>query len=388
VHVLSVVGARPDLAHLAALTHALGRRAGVRHVVVQTGPRHDPELGPELFADLDIPEPQRHLGVGCGSHATQTAAIMVGLEPVLAELRPEVTLVYGDANAALGAALTAAKLGLACGHVDAGLRCGDWSEPEEINRVVTDRLATLLFAPSHEAADNLAREGAARERVHVVGNVAIDSVCAALRAIPASDAAARLAGSAPYVVVTLEWSNNVGDPDVLAELWRTLAYLARQRPVLCVTSPRTRERIGALGIRRPPAPPGAGLRLLDPLGYTGLTALVAGAELVITDSGALQDVTTFLGVPCLTVRPNTARPLTCAQGTNRLVPARGDRVLDAAERALARRSPARPLIEGWDGRAAERIAQVICDAEGGNDVSLDSAGAPFAGALAQPLGIG
>jgi len=286
---------------------------------------------------------------------------MQRLEPVVVELRPDLVLVYGDVNSTVAAALVAAKLQVRVGHVEAGLRSRDWTMPEEINRVVTDRVSNLLFLPSRDAAENLEAEGVPADRMHFVGNVMIDTLCWALPQAVALDAPTRLGvGGRPYAVVTLHRPANVDDPAVLGELLDALTRLADHIPVLFPVHPRTRKHIQEL-LRRPP--PEGRLRLLEPLGYLDMLGVVAGAGVVVTDSGGLQEETSFLGVPCLTVRPNTERPITCTHGTNRLVLPQRGAILAAAERALARRSPARPLIERWDGHAAERIARVVCDDE-------------------------
>jgi len=357
MRILSVVGARPNFMKLAPVDRELAKRPDVEHVIVHTGQHYDREMSAAFFEQLWIPAPDYHLGVGSGSHAQQTARVMQRLEPILTELHPDLVLVYGDVNSTVAAALTAAKLGLRVGHVEAGLRSRDWSMPEEINRVVTDRLADLLFAPSRDAAANLAGEGIASERVHFVGNIMIDALCWALPLAQELDAPVRhgVAG-APYAVVTLHRPANVDEAAVLRELCQALERLGSEMAVLFPVHPRTRERLHALGAHL-----NGGVRLLEPLGYVEMLSLVAGAELVITDSGGLQEETTFLGVPCLTVRANTERPITCLHGTNRLVAPRCEAVLAAAARARQRRSPARPVIERWDGRTAERIARVVCD---------------------------
>ena len=358
MRILSVVGARPSLMKLAPVDRELVKRGDVEHVIVHTGQHYDPEMSATFFEQLWIPAPDHHLGVAAASHALQTARVMQRLEPILIELRPDLVLVYGDGNSTVAAALTAAKLGLRVGHVEGGLRSGDWSMPEEVNRVVTDRLSDLLFAPSREALANLALEGIPAERVHFVGNVMIDTVSWALPVAQELDAPARhgVAG-APYAVVTLHRPTNVDEPAVWRELCQALERLGDDMVVLFPAHSRTRERLHALGVHLN----GGGLRLLEPLGYVDMLSLVAGAELVITDSGGLQEETTFLGVPCLTVRANTERPVTCLHGTNRLVAPRWEAILAAAARARQRRSPARPVIERWDGRAAERIARVLCE---------------------------
>ncbi|HXF94547.1 MAG TPA: UDP-N-acetylglucosamine 2-epimerase (non-hydrolyzing) [Gemmatimonadales bacterium] len=356
---VSVVGARPNFMKLAPVHRALAGRGGVEHLVVHTGQHYDAVMSDAFFQELGLPEPDHHLGVGSGSHAAQTAAVMQRLEPVLESRRPDLVLVYGDVNSTLAAALVASKLGLQVGHVEAGLRSGDWSMPEEINRVVTDRLSVWLFAPSRDAVENLLHEGLPRERLHFVGNVMIDSLVAMLPAARALDAPARH-GVAPgaYVVATLHRPANVDDPATLRSLLGALEALGRNTPVVFPTHPRTQERIRSLGF----APAATSdLRLMPPLGYLETLGLVASAGLVITDSGGLQEETTYLGVPCLTVRPNTERPITCRLGTNRLVAARRDAILAAARDGADVRARPRIPLERWDGRAAERIAQAICE---------------------------
>ena len=357
MRILSVVGARPNFMKLAPVDRELVRRRDVEHLIVHTGQHYDAGMSDAFFEELWIPAPDYHLGVSSGSHATETADVMRRLEPILLELQPDVVLVYGNMNSTLATALVAAKLGLRLGHVEAGLRSGDWTTPEEINRVVTDRLCDLLFVPSRDAGVNLRAEGIPAERVHFVGNVMIDSLCWALPQALERDVPARrgLQGTG-YVVVTLHRPPNVDDPATLRMLIETLHCLSRERPVVFPAHPRARERLRTAGLPRE-----GDLRLIEPVGYLEMLGLVAGAALVITDSGGLQEETTYLGVPCLTVHPNTERPITPTHGTNRLVPAQGDAILRAARRAVARRSPARPVIERWDGRAAERIVRVVCE---------------------------
>jgi len=360
----------------------------VEHVIIHTGQHYDAGMSDAFFEELWIPAPDRDLGVGSGSHAQQTAAVMQRLEPVVVELRPDLVLVYGDVNSTVAAALVAAKLQVRVGHVEAGLRSRDWTMPEEINRVVTDRVSNLLFLPSRDAAENLEAEGVPADRMHFVGNVMIDTLCWALPQAVALDAPTRLGvGGRPYAVVTLHRPANVDDPVVLGELLDALTRLAEHVPVLFPVHPRTRKQIQEL-LRRP-LPEGR-LRLLEPLGYLDMLGVVAGAGVVVTDSGGLQEETSFLGVPCLTVRPNTERPITCTHGTNRLVLPQRGAILAAAERALARRSPARPLIERWDGHAAERIARVVCDDEcfDPNEGTALPPAPRRAVAMPQPLGAG
>jgi UDP-N-acetylglucosamine 2-epimerase (non-hydrolysing) len=360
--VLSVVGARPNFMKLAPLARELARRRNVEHVIVHTGQHYDREMSEVFLQGLDLPRPHCNLVVGSGSHAQQTAAIMQRFEPICLRVRPDVVLVYGDVNSTLAAGLVAAKLGIRVGHVEAGLRSQDWSMPEEVNRVLTDRLADLLFTPSRDAGDNLRAEGVPSDRIHFVGNIMIDSLVALLprarRRNGRGGGKARV-GRDPYVVVTLHRPANVDDPVTLRELVAALADLSVDRRILFPVHPRTRARLRAISWE----PPGERLALLDPVPYLDMLSLVVGSDLVITDSGGLQEETSFLGVPCLTVRPNTERPITCTQGTNRLVAARREAICQAAHEVSGHRRNGRPTIELWDGKAAQRIAAVLCDGE-------------------------
>lgn len=353
--VLSVVGARPNFIKLAPVARAFAERAGVEHIIVHTGQHYDDEMSDVFFRHLDIPHPAVNLGVGGGSHAQQTAAIMLALEPRLKEFAPDVVLIYGDVNSTLAAALVASKLGIAIGHVEAGLRSRDMTMPEEVNRVVADRLSALLFAPSRDACENLAWEGAACAAVHFVGNVMIDALVAHLPAARAAGVPARFGVPAGgYVVATIHRPGNVDRPDTLREVCDGLARLARERPVLFPVHPRTREAFLTNGA----AARLGGVTLLDPLSYLDMIGLVADSALVVTDSGGLQEETTFLGVPCLTLRPNTERPITVECGTSRLVASRADAIVAAAAAATRR---AVTVPNRWDGKAAERIAGVLFD---------------------------
>ena len=358
--VLSVVGARPNFMKLAPVAAALSRRPGVRHLVVHTGQHYDPEMSDAIFRDLGLPTPDVDLEVGSGSHAQQTAAIMQRFEPVLIESRPDIILVYGDVNSTVAAALVAAKLGVRVGHVEAGLRSGDWSMPEEINRVVTDRLSDLLFAPSRDAVANLRAEGVPAERIHFVGNVMIDSL---VRLLP--DARQRAPWGAhglserSYVLVTLHRPSNVDDPAVFREVLAAVEEIGSCHPVLFPVHPRTRARMTAASW----APRGSAVRLLDPVSYIEMLGLTAGAGLVVTDSGGVQEETSFLGVPCLTVRPNTERPVTLTAGTNRLVPSERAAIVAAAKQQWSRYAAGPCAIERWDGGTGERIAGVVCGGE-------------------------
>lgn len=358
-NVVSVVGARPNFMKLAPVARRLIERRDVRHFIVHTGQHYDRNMSGAFFEELGVPEPDRNLDVGSGSHAQQTAAIMQRFEPVCMELAPEIVLVYGDVNSTVAAALVATKLGIPVGHVEAGLRSGDWSMPEEINRVVTDRLSDVLLVPSRDAIDNLVREGLPRERIHFVGNVMIDSLIRALPAAKESDTLNRheLLGRR-YLLVTLHRPSNVDQPEQLTALLRALSDLARDLPVVFPMHPRTKRRVAEVGWN---GVQGSDLRIVDPVSYLEMLSLTTNAALVITDSGGLQEETSYLGVPCLTVRQNTERPVTCIQGTNRLVEPTYAGILESAKQVLGAPPSESGQIERWDGLAGERIVEVICD---------------------------
>jgi UDP-N-acetylglucosamine 2-epimerase (non-hydrolysing) len=356
---LHVVGARPNFMKAAPVLAAGRRRPDVHQVLVHTGQHYDRAMSDSFFADLGLPDPDENLGVGSGSHAEQTAKIMLGFEPVLDRRRPDWVIVYGDVNSTVACALVAAKKGIRVAHVEAGLRSRDWSMPEEINRVVTDRLADLLLTPSRDADRNLAAEGVAPERVRFVGNVMVDTLLALLERARGLDMPSAL-GVAPgrYAVVTLHRPANVDRRETLGELVGALDDLARELPVCFAVHPRTRQRLTEFGL----APRNPGVRLLDPLGYLETIGLVDRAALVLTDSGGLQEETTVLGVPCLTARPNTERPITVEEGTNRLVAPDRAAIAAAAGTVLAAHRNGgyranRP--ERWDGQAGERVVAAL-----------------------------
>lgn len=359
--IVSVVGTRPNFMKLAPVAHALATRPGISHVIVHTGQHYDAAMSDDFFDDLDIPSPLYVLGVGAGTHTETTAHVMAKLEPVLAFERPDLVLVYGDVNSTVAAAMTAAQRGIRVAHVEAGLRSRDRTMPEELNRLITDHIADVLLAPSADAVENLHAEGIAPDKVHFVGNVMIDTLVRVLPRAQRERAAlhpARRSTVRPYVVTTLHRPSNVDNPDRLRELIGALEILSRDLPVHFAMHPRTRQRLTDMHLK----PNGGGaLHVLDPLGYLAMLGLVADASLVITDSGGLQEETSFLGIPCLTVRPNTERPITCSQGTNELVSPTAAGLLDGARRVLGGKRPlACPLIDKWDGRAATRIADVLC----------------------------
>ena len=329
----------------------------VRQVLIHTGQHYDGAMSDTFFQQLELPEPVVNLDVGSGSHAQQTADVMTRLEGFLESNRPDVLVVYGDVNSTMAAALVAAKSGIPIAHVEAGLRSFDRSMPEEINRLVTDSLSSVLFTPSPEADENLRREGVNERSIHRVGNVMIDTLVRLLPIVNADELLARLKMSQgePFVLVTLHRPSSVDDADRLSDLIAVLCRLADDCPVVFPVHPRTKARIPSDWV----APPN--LHLLDPVGYLEFVALEKSASLVVTDSGGVQEETTYLGIPCLTFRDNTERPVTITEGTNKLVGRDPAKLLIEARRSLARPISERKIPDLWDGRAAERIAAVLLE---------------------------
>jgi UDP-N-acetylglucosamine 2-epimerase (non-hydrolysing) len=329
---------------------ALERR-GAETVLVHTGQHYDPELSDRFFEDLGIRAPDHFLGAGSGTHAAQTAAVMLALEPLMEEIDPVTTCVVGDVNSTVAAALVAAKAGSLVAHVEAGLRSRDWAMPEEINRVVTDRVSDFLLAPSEDACENLRNEGYRSDQIHLVGNVMVDTLLDNVeraRALPVLEDLGLERGK--YGVVTLHRPSTVDDPELLQGVLGALDAISRELPLVFPAHPRTHARMASLD-------PG-GVRVIAPMGYLDFLALEAGAALVLTDSGGIQEETTALGVACLTLRENTERPITIAEGTNRLVGRDPEAIVAAARDALA--SPPEPRSPAlWDGKAGERIADVL-----------------------------
>jgi UDP-N-acetylglucosamine 2-epimerase (non-hydrolysing) len=355
MHVLHVIGARPNFMKAAPVVRALCP-AGVRQTLVHTGQHYDANMSSVFFHQLEMPEPDVNLGVGSGSHAQQTAEIMSRFEPVLLNLRPDRVLVYGDVNSTLAGALVCSKLQVAVGHIEAGLRSRDRSMPEEINRLLTDQISDLLFTPSSDADANLQQEGIAAEKVHLVGNVMIDTL---VRLLPRAVEQHSNGIPEPYALVTLHRPSNVDDALWLREMLLSLSDLSQDLTVVFPVHPRTRQRIAELGFK---ALANGSLRLLEPRPYLEFLALQRNAKLVITDSGGIQEETTFLGVPCLTIRENTERPITVSLGTNLLVGRDVRRMRSEARRILGGKAIQRSAVPFWDGHAAERIANIILKA--------------------------
>lgn len=351
--VVHILGARPNFVKAAPVVRALDD-LGVRQQVIHTGQHYDALMSDVFFADLGLPEPVVNLGVGSGSHAVQTAALLPGLEQAITDRQPALVIVYGDVNSTLAATLVCAKIGVPVAHVEAGLRSFDRTMPEEINRVVTDALADLLFVTSAEAVGHLANEGIASDKVHFVGNPMIDSLNRGLGALDPAGIRARLELPAEYVAATLHRPGNVDSEQSARELVTAVAAVADRIPVVIPLHPRGRRQLADAGLAA-----GDRIRVLDPLGYLDFLSLVKGAALVLTDSGGVQEETTMLGIPCLTIRPNTERPVTISHGTNRLVTAAT--LLPAVEKALADGAtpPLGELPPLWDGRSGPRIAHVV-----------------------------
>jgi UDP-N-acetylglucosamine 2-epimerase (non-hydrolysing) len=384
VRLLHVAGARPNFMKVApvmAAVDAWNRRAGeagtqglaavtFAQTLVHTGQHYDAAMSDVFFRELGLPEPDYHLGVGSGSHAVQTAEVLRQLEPILLDERPDLVIVVGDVNSTLAAALCAAKLQISVAHVEAGLRSGDRTMPEELNRLVTDQLADLLYTTSADAGENLRREGVPEERIRFVGNTMIDTLERLREAAARSDAAARLGlGGRDYALVTLHRPSNVDSPAQLERLTEVLAATARRLPVVFPVHMRTRARLVEAGLasRLDDSPD---LHLTDPLGYLDFVALMNAARVVLTDSGGVQEETTVLGVPCLTLRTTTERPVTITEGTNRLVdPDSPEAILAALDDVLAAPLPTgrRPAL--WDGGAGPRLVADLAAWADGRDTS-------------------
>jgi UDP-N-acetylglucosamine 2-epimerase (non-hydrolysing) len=364
LRVINIVGARPNFMKVAPIVEAMRRRpTEFEPLVLHTGQHYDERMSDAFFRDLGLPAPDVHLGVGSGSHARQTAAVMERFEPVVLEHKPDWVLVVGDVNSTLACALVCAKLLIPVAHVEAGLRSRDRSMPEEINRLLTDQLADLLLTPSIDADENLRHEGIPPERIRLVGNVMIDSLVAQLERAERSPVREELGvAGADYAVVTLHRPSNVDDQRKLGPILAALRLISEQLPVVFPAHPRTRRNMEEFGLAALAGESGR-LRVIEPLGYQDFLRLYSGARLVLTDSGGLQEETTALGIPCLTLRENTERPVTVELGTNRLVGTDPERIVSAAREALTEsvRGGAARVPPLWDGRTAERILDALVE---------------------------
>ena len=359
MRVLLVAGARPNFMKIAPILSAL-RDARHEPLLVHTGQHYDEQMSAAFFRDLGLPEPDFSLGGGSGTHAQQTARIMEAFEPVLLETRPAWVVVVGDVNSTLACSLVAAKLredtGCRIAHVEAGLRSGDWRMPEEVNRVLTDRLSDLLFTPSRDALPNLLAEGIPEERIHFVGNVMIDTLFCQLPRARALQLSVRLGlADRGYAAVTLHRPSNVDSAQTLRALLQALGRLAQVTPVVLPLHPRTRRNVARFELDELLEP----LRVFEPFTYLEMIALLDGAAVALTDSGGVQEETTALGIPCVTLREHTERPITVEHGTNRLAPwpLTADGVIAASVQAIGegRSPPGAKCPDGWDGQASRRI---------------------------------
>jgi UDP-N-acetylglucosamine 2-epimerase (non-hydrolysing) len=353
--VIHVVGARPNYMKIAPVMEALRGADGVRQVLINTGQHYDDSMAGGFLRELELPRPDQDLGVGSGSHAVQTAKVMIAFEAICSTERPDLVVVVGDVNSTMAASLVAAKLVIPIAHVEAGLRSFDRAMPEEINRIVTDRLADLLLTPSRDGNDNLRAEGTPEEKIHFVGNVMIDTLRRHLPMarlervrdrVPVEDGA--------YAVLTLHRPSNVDRPDVFRDIIRAVGVVGSRMPVVFPVHPRTRNRLKEFGLEAELN----GAILTEPLGYIDFLSLTSHARLVLTDSGGLQEESTALGIPCLTLRENTERPVTVTHGTNRVVGTRTADIVSGFEQALVATYEGK-IPELWDGHAAERIATVL-----------------------------
>jgi len=362
MRILNVVGARPNLMKIAPLVEEELRHPEIRQTLLHTGQHYDDKMSQIFFEELGIPRPDIYLGIGSGSHAEQTGRVMIEFEKVLSVNRPDLVVVVGDVNSTLACAVTAAKLWIPLAHVEAGLRSFDRRMPEEINRIVTDALSDFLFTTSRDANENLRKEGIDPVRIHFVGNVMIDTLLRHRQQAAQSDILARL-GLAPrgYALMTLHRPSNVDDAATLRGILSALEVIQARLPLVFPIHPRTRKNLEVLGLADCAAGM-PGLILTEPLGYLDFLCLMDHARLVLTDSGGVQEETTILGVPCLTLRENTERPVTVTEGTNEVIGSSPERITEASLAILdgCGKEGRTPAL--WDGHAAERIVRILLDA--------------------------
>jgi len=349
--ILNVVGARPNFMKIAPIVEQMRQTPELRGILVHTGQHYSEGMSDVFFRDLGIPVPDVHLGVGSGSHAEQTARIMVEFEKICLQEQPDLVLVVGDVNSTMACTIVAAKLHVPVAHVEAGLRSFDRKMPEEINRVVTDALSSLLFTTSRDADENLKREGVDGSKIFFVGNVMIDTL------LKHREKAAALQIDKPrkYALVTLHRPSNVDNPQVLRPILEALYEISNSMPVLFPIHPRTAKSVQSLGLSL------NGIRTMEPLGYLEFLNFEANATIVLTDSGGLQEETTILGIPCLTLRENTERPVTITHGTNMMVGPDKTRILEGFRRIISGDWKPSGPPELWDGHAAQRIVRIIRD---------------------------
>ena len=357
--VLNIVGARPNFMKIAPIVREMRRREShFKPLIVHTGQHYDEAMSDSFFADLDIPKPDYHLEIGSASHAVQTAKIMTAFEPVVLAEKPDWVLVVGDVNSTIACALVCSKLGVRVAHVEAGLRSGDMAMPEEVNRLLTDRISDLLLTPSTDGDENLLKEGIAPEKIKFVGNVMIDSLFYSLEKSKKSNIREDLNLKAKeYAVLTLHRPSNVDEKETFDGILKALAEISAKIPIIFPAHPRTKSRISEFGFEK--LIENSNIKFIEPLGYLDFLRLYSGAKIVLTDSGGLQEETTALEIPCLTLRENTERPITIEMGTNNLVGTNRTKITKTAFDVLDRKSSQDAKIPPlWDGKTAERI----CDA--------------------------
>jgi len=379
MNIVNIVGARPNFVKMAPLIKAMRRHPEITPILVHTGQHYDDQMSRQFFEELEIPAADFNLGVGSGSHAIQTAEVLRRLEPVLETLKADLVLVVGDVNSTLAAALTAAKLHVPIAHVEAGLRSGDRTMPEEINRLLTDAISDFHFVTEESGRENLLREGIAAEKIHFVGNVMIDALEASRGRWEQSCILSRLGlgPGDPYAVLTLHRPSNVDDPLTLMNFLDAFQALARQVPLVFSLHPRVKQKLLRQGYLARTMPLSReplhrkGIAYLDALGYLDFIALMSRARLVLTDSGGVQEETTFLGIPCLTLRDTTERPATITHGTNRIVGTDPRRIVDEALRTLDRTPQRNGPPPRWEGQTAERIVKILLDRDAGRPVETD-----------------
>ena len=368
IRLLSVVGARPNFMKIAPIVEELKNFPDIQHCLVHSGQHYDELLSGSFFADLGLPIADVNLQTGSGSHAVQTAEIMKRVEPVLLDYKPQMVLVVGDVNSTIAAALTAVKLGIGVAHIEAGLRSFDLAMPEEVNRKLTDAISSLLLVTEQSGVENLKQEGVPAEKIFLVGNVMIDCLLRHRELAAKSPILDQLglrqngSGCRPYGVLTLHRPSNVDNPKTLQGILSAVSALAADLPVFFPVHPRTRKNIESFGLRRyleHAEIAGGGIVALDPLGYLDFLSLNDRARLVLTDSGGIQEETTVLGVPCLTLRENTERPATVDHGSNQVIGVDSDRILAAARSILQKPVRSFPCPPLWDGRAAPRIVAIL-----------------------------
>lgn len=364
INILNVVGARPNLMKMAPLVEEMGAYPGICQTLLHTGQHYDANLSQIFFDELGIPKPDVYLGVGSGSHAEQTARVMFAFEKILLESRPDVVVVVGDVNSTLACAITASKLWIPVAHVEAGLRSFDRKMPEEINRIVTDALSDFLFTTSRDADLNLQREGISAEKIYFVGNVMIDTLNKHRARAQQLETPTKY-GLKPngYALLTLHRPSNVDKPAVLGKILKALTAIQQEIPIMFPAHPRTLQRFEQFGFQSE-LENARGLQLVKPLGYLEFLDLMIHARLVLTDSGGIQEETTILNIPCLTLRENSERPITITQGTNELVGTDTQRIISATRSILAGHGKVGRMPELWDGHTANRIVAILWEQVG------------------------